>query len=211
MLFIFVLVFSFSIYLLLNVTKFKLFPSDDGLMTFIQFETKQGTPLSKTSQLAKQLESIIEEYPDMVRSYVTNIGERKPRQTQNFVVSQGSIASYGNILMHMTPVSSRDLTSSDFVKVLKKRVENITDFEKIVVDAVNDGPPVGRAITVRFVGNDDTLRNAYADTLIDYLESIPGLINIEDTRSLGKTQLNVTFNQSLMAELGLTAKSYPIH
>ena len=71
-----------AIYCALEVTKFKLFPSDDGLMTYVQFETKPGTPLETTASLATQIEDIIKTHPTFVQSFVTNIGERTPTSSK---------------------------------------------------------------------------------------------------------------------------------
>ena len=109
-------------------------------------------------------------------------------------------------MMHMTAPSTRSKTSMDFVNILRKELDSVKGFKKIKgrVDAVNDGPPVGRAVTVRFVGENDEIRNGYADDLVQFLKSINGVINIENTRHLGKTQLTLSFNRSLMAQLGIT-------
>ncbi len=203
-LFFYICLLGVAIYCALEVTKFKLFPSDDGLMTYVQFETKPGTPLEKTASLAKQIEEVIQKHPKFVKSFVTNIGERTPPQAQNFVNSKSSSGFYGNIMMHMTAPSTRTKTSMEFVKQLRTELQSIQGFKKIKVDAVNDGPPVGRAVTVRFVGENDTQRNGYADDLLAFLKATPGVINIEDTRHLGKTQLTLSFNRSLMAQLGIT-------
>ena len=187
-----------------TLTQFKLFPSDNGLMTYIQFETETGTPLEKTADMARDIEEIVSKYPEFVAAYITNIGERSPRQANNFVSSDSSSGFYGNIVMHMTAPSSREKTSMDFVKLLREDLKKVSGFKELKVDAVNDGPPVGRAVTVRFVSENDSLRNQYTDELKQFLKDYGGLVNIEDTRHLGKVQLTIDFNNDLMAQLGIT-------
>lgn len=194
----------FAVIIAATVTQFKLFPSDDGPMTYVQFETEIGTPLEKTAELATQIEKKIAQYPEFVATFVTNVGERTPRQATNFVSSDGASGFYGNIMIHMTLPGTRDKTSMDFVRMLRKDLREVKGFTELKVDAVNDGPPVGRAVTVRFVGENDALRDKYADELMAFLKNRPGLINIEDTRKLGPTQITIDFNNQLMAQLGIT-------
>ena len=71
----------------------------------------------------------------------------------------------------------------------------------------NDGPPVGRAVTLRVVSNDDKIRNKYVSEIYNFLSKIKGVENLEKTTSFGKKEIKVMPNIAQMNRLGVSTST----
>ena len=58
---------------------------------------------------------------------------------------------------------------------VKKKIENSPGFSKITYQVESGGPPVGKAINVRIVTDDNDRRTNVATEVYDYIKAIPGV------------------------------------
>ena len=93
---------------------------------------------------------------------------------------------------------------SEFAPKLAKLSEG---FNRLELMKYNDGPPVGRAVTLRLVSNDDKIRNKYVSEIYDYLSTVPGVENLEKTTSFGKKEIKVMPNIAQMNRLGVSTST----
>jgi len=183
--------------------KFMLFPSDDGLYGYIQFETEKGTSLEVTAQKVKEIEKVVSTMSKKeVRGFVTTSGQKMP-WIVNF--DEGSISSgfMGNIVIYLTPMSKRKRTLTQIMDELKLKLKNVEGFKKLEADIVTDGPPVGKPVTVTFISNNDEQRNKIVAEFKEYLRKHNGVSNIEDNQGEGKKRLIISFDYNLLSRLGL--------
>ncbi len=86
-----------------------------------------------------------------------------------------------------------------------------TTYEKdgytLRVNAQKDGPPTGKAITLRVLGNDDALRNQAADAIWQFMrtdpEIAPHLVDATDSRGSPKRVLRLHVDHAKAAEFNL--------
>ena len=78
-------------------------------------------------------------------------------------------------------------------------------FKKIYTQKFNDGPPIGKPITISIVSKKDKLRRSFTNEINEYLKSIPGAINLETDERWGKEELRVKPDHEQMARLGITS------
>lgn len=200
----FVVMFALSIYLLLHGMKFILFGSDEGDFGYIKFETEIGTPIDVTSERAKAFETILKTIPKSeVFSFVTTVGEKNPVIDE--MGGNVTLGSLGNIVIHIAPEAERTRTAKAIMETIKEKVKDVPGFTKVEVARVQDGPPVGRAVTVTLISNFDDSRNAVAKKLKDFLAAKKGVFKIEDTEGTGKKTIKVEVNQDLASRLGLNS------
>jgi multidrug efflux pump subunit AcrB len=170
----------------------------------VSYELPVGSTLSKTIQKTAEIESIVATLPESeMRNFVTTIGEKSP-----LISSRGqdlNSENVGNIVIHLTEIGSRDRRVTDIIVDLRSRLSQLTGFKNIEVDKIAEGPPVGRAVTVTIISDDDADRNAVVSSLMTYLRSIPNLHNIESNETEGKKKLMIDFNYDRLARLGITA------
>lgn len=200
----FIAMFVFAIVLLNNGMKFVLFGSEEGDFGYIKFETEVGTSIEETSKRAKQFEEILKTVPKTeVFSFVTTVGEKNPViDEMGGNVTQGSL---GNITIHIAPEAQRTSTAKAIIASIREKVKDVPGFTKFEVARVQDGPPVGRAVTVTLISNDDPSRIKVAEQLKDFLATQEGVFKIEDTEGTGKKTIKVEVNQDLASRLGINS------
>ncbi len=199
----FILFFIGSLILLVTGMKFILFPSDDGNIAYIKYRTERGTPLNITAEKVKSIEEVLLNWPvsGEIAGFVTTNGQESPS-----IASEGANMDspfMGNILIHLTPMRDRERIARDILKELKEKLNSLQGFEKLEADIVEDGPPVGRAVTVTILGNNDVVRNKLSAEIKNFLKEKPGVSRIEDNQGTGKKQIQIIFDYQLMARLGL--------
>jgi len=197
-----VLILFGSFSLMFMGLKFMLFPSDDGLLGYIKFEVKEGTPISETLRLSRRLEEVALSLPrEEVASMVSVIGEPTPRMAANGVMLENP--SVGNIVLHLTPIKSRTRSATVIMAELNEKLKGMEGFVTLEANIVSNGPPVGKAITVTLVGDDDSARISAAKDLRGFLANQPGVINITDSEGTGKSRYDLHLDDVKMAKLGI--------
>jgi multidrug efflux pump subunit AcrB len=199
---IFVLVLLLSFFILSRI-KFLFFDEDDSLRCFIEYELPKGSTLEATSKKIKEVESILSKLSkDEVKSYVTVIGEDKS-EAANYgeIILQGNY--FANTILYLTPRENRRRTAKEIITHVKKEVTKIKGFTKIEADLVDEGPPVGKAVDVSFISNDDKARIEIAEDFKRFLQEQKGVTNIEDNVDIGKKQIAIKFDYDLLSRNGL--------
>ncbi len=200
---IFLVMFLSSIFMLTNM-KFILFGSDEGEFAFIKFETKVGTSLEETQRRAHVFEDVLSTYSkNEVGAYVTTIGQKIPKiEEQGSNIDHGAV---GNVVIHIAPVKYRDRSAQEIIDDIKANVVGFPGFERIEADMIQEGPPVGRAVTLTVISNNDKERGVFVQQVKDFLHAQKGVSKIEDNEGEGKQSLKVKINHDLASRLGLNA------
>jgi multidrug efflux pump subunit AcrB len=196
------LVFFGSISLMFLGLKFMLFPSEDGLLGYIKFEVKEGTPISQTLMMSRRLEEVVLGLPrEEVAGMVSVIGEPTPRMAANGVMTVNS--SVGNIVLHLTPIKTRERTAKVIMEDVNAKLKGMEGFVSLEANIVSNGPPVGKAVTVTLIGDDDKDRIAAAADLRAFLEKQEGVRNLTDSEATGKSRYDIHLDDEKMARLGI--------
>ncbi len=200
--FIFVLILLLSFFILSKM-KFLFFDLDDSLRCFIEYELPKGSTLNATSKKIKEVESILSKLSkEEVKSFVTVIGEdRSEAANYGEIILQGNY--FANTIIHLTPREDRKRTAKQIITQVKKEIKKINGFTKIEADIVTEGPPVGKAVNISFVSNDDKARYEIAEDLKNFLKKQKGVTNIEDNVDIGKKQIAINFDYDLLSRNGL--------
>ncbi|MCH7761528.1 efflux RND transporter permease subunit [candidate division TA06 bacterium] len=131
-----------------------------------------------------------------LESYTTRIGN------QGFL-TPGESENWAIITVGLSPFSKRTRTAEEIIEGLRADTDSLEVFSKIVY-YIDAGPPVGRPITLRAVGSDDSLRVQLADSVETFLLSLDGVKDIDRNDKLGKEQVEVNINYDKLSRLGLT-------
>ncbi len=196
-----ILLFAASIWYAFTQMQIILFPKSAADVFSIYAELPIGASLQKTSDEMKKIESIIANLPDEeVASYTTRIGshgERHPGENEN----------WGTIVVNLTPYSERTRTADEIVDSLRQLTSNLESFEDVSYTIDAGGPPVGKPITLRIIGNVDSTRRKMTDSIIAYLETIEGVKDINRNDKSGKTQVQLDIDYTALSRLGLNVAS----
>jgi len=184
--------------------KFVLFPQENPDVFNVIIEAPQGTSLSKTEQKIREIEKIVDEIvPDeMMQSYITRVGHH---DTDVYGGSAGQYTNWALITVYLLPAEDRDEASEPVIENIRKRLRTLSGFVRLTVEPMDDGPPVGKPVTVIYTSDNDDLRGQFESETVAYLRSIDGVYGIESTNIPGKDELRLLLNYDEMAKLGITA------
>lgn len=187
-----------SIWYAVHYMDFVLFPTENADTFFITVETPMGTSLRATAEKCGEIEKLIAALPDSeVQSYVMRVGtmgDFAPGENENWAV----------ITISLLPFSERSRTADEVVEDLRSKTNELDGFERLVYYIDAGGPPVGRPITLRVVGADDTMRQALADSVEAFLTTMDGVKDIDRDDKLGKEQIEIRLDYDKLARVGLT-------
>ncbi len=182
----------------INHISYILFPGKGAEAIDIWIELPLGSSLEATSEKAAEFEDVLGTFPDEeISAYMTRVGAQAdiiPMEQENFA----------EIAIKLTPYGSRDRTADEIVEALREKTENITGVEDIVFFVDSGGPPVGKPVTLRIVGSDDSARKALADTVYSYLSTIEGITDIDRDDREGKDQIEIQVLHQELSRHGLT-------
>jgi multidrug efflux pump subunit AcrB len=175
---------------------FILFPQRGAEQFWVLVELPMGSSLQSTSEKVKEIETLIEEIPaEELDNYVTRVG---------LIGWVGRAENYVQIVVNLTPFSTRNRTASQIVEELRAKTDGLDGYEKITYQVYAGGPPVGKAISLRILGQEDDQRRAFADEIEQYLSGIEGVKDIDRDDKLGKDQIEIDLNYDRLARMGLT-------
>lgn len=181
-----------------NYMEFVLFPGDAADVFHIRIELQRGNSLAATADKIKEIEALIEDLPEgEIDSYITRIGN------QGMYVA-GENENWSIVSVYLTPYATRDRIADEIVADLRGRTDQLEGYESVtyVIDA--GGPPVGQPITIRIVGSDDNSRVQLADSVVAFLETLPGVKDVDRNDKLGKDQVELDLDYEKLSRLGLT-------
>jgi len=192
----------FSVFVLLLLLmvfgmRFVLFPEASAENFMVHIECPVNSTLDVTGSKVRAVESrILDRNLPEIESFTTRIGMYgqyyQEREKKNFAT----------IVVDMTPVSKRKRTAREIVDILR---EDTADIKGAIIQYEVDsgGPPLGKPIELRVVGDDDQQRLLLAKDIVDYLGTIPGVKDIERNDKAEKDQFQLKFNYEKMAQLGI--------
>lgn len=184
---------------------FILFPSDGVEVFQIRFESSIGTPMEKTLKNLKPIEDkLISFSKKEITDFITQVGIQ-----QNDPGDPGTKRGeeYGQINVYLTPSSNRKRSAFKIIEDLKNQVGKVKGLQKITYTQQRGGPPVGKPISLGVRGK------SYKDILIavkrvkKFLKTIDGVLEIEDSYLIGKSELQIKIDPVETAAASLSLAS----
>jgi multidrug efflux pump subunit AcrB len=175
-----------------------LFPKAEKPMLLINVITPANSSLDYTETVMQQVSNHVQQY-ELVDNVALNIGSSNPRIYYNEVPQRGKIR-LGQALLTLTDYQSEG------VNTLVKRLR--ADFiqwqqAKITVKEFKQGPVTDQVIAIRLMS--DNLRDLekVASDLAAKMESIQGIINIDNPIGMANTELALVIDYDKAALSGI--------
>ena len=194
----FVFLFFGTLLFAKNFMDFVLFPESSAVNFYIRTEAPAGTPLNETSTLMLPIEKELMKLPSSeLLAYTSRIGLTGDSY---FLTEQENL---GLINVDLVPFTGRKRSAREIMQDIKAKTENTPGFSKITYQVEAGGPPVGKAINIRIVSDDNSYRTSVADKVFDYTKSIEGVVSVERNDLKQKSQIQLKFDYSAISRLGL--------
>ncbi len=199
-----ILAFVGSIMLVVfGIIKVQMFPQDDQPFVIISIEKPEGTPLANTDLVVRQVEEILYNNKN-IKSFVTTVGAGSSLMTSFNGSGGGSNTKIANITAMLGDKNSRNISSTDIANEIRKDLSVIND-GVITVGQSNTGPPSGKPVTVKFIGDNlDELTDA-ANISENILNKIDGTQDVSSSVKDDGTQLEIYVDRVKASQYGLSA------
>lgn len=185
--------------------QFVLFPKKGIEQFIVKAEAEVGVPLDVMKQRVKQLEELVGKLPrTAMDDYATKIGIQSlgPGDPNTQRGSQ-----FAQIMVYLKPETERVETADELMDDLREKFQAIKSFQKLTVEFVNAGPPVGRAISVGVNGRNYEEILPAVEEIKEIARSIEGAQDVTDTYIEGKEEVRVVVNKAEASAAGLTVSS----
>lgn len=184
--------------------------SGKGLEQFmIRGEAPLGTSLDKTNEMMKEIETIVGTIPkDELDTYTTEIGQLQEERGYDPNAKKGS--QYAQVTIYLSPAQQRKRTATEIADSLRPRLKELekqSEFEKIFVSVMKEGPPTGKPVEIRIRGDGYETLNEIGAKVISELSQIPGVYDIKSNYGYGKLELKVNIDEDMAKTLGLSISS----
>ena len=177
---------------------FVLFPTQSADELYILAELPSGSSLEHTAEKIAQVEEVVSTLPpDELNSYITRVGTHGQ-------FNLGENENWALLGVYLTPFAKRERNADEIMESLRARTAQLEGFTNFTYVIDSGGPPVGRPITIRIVGSDDSQREALSALVAKLLGKIDGVTDIERNNKRGKDQIKVDLDYVRLAEQQLS-------
>lgn len=173
-------IFALTVYLAFELG-LQFFPFADTDMLYIEIKSEQSNNFEATEALVDQVIGVIDS-EDLVKNYTFAIGDGLPKFYQTMPVPTPS-QDYAQmmVIVDIEEMSSRGdyINLTQYIDHLQEEMDRQVFGGSIQVKQLEQGEPVGAPVVVRLSGENLEQLGEYSKTVIKYLETIPGTVNVE--------------------------------
>lgn len=174
------------------------FPASDRATVVVTLELPEGSHLSATDAAAQQLEAALASHPDVVQ-VASFVGRGAPRFYYN-IPNRPAAPHLAQLVVEATDRQA----SEELVGWLRGvAVERLPE-HAVVVERLEQGPPVGAPVQVRLLGTDLDDLSEGATQVAALMRGIPGTRDVQDDLGPGTPTLAVDIRDADAGRFGLT-------
>lgn len=193
-------IFSFAL-LPLGFVKNEFFPKEDAQEIFINFELPAGSRLDQTQPYARPLLAEFIQLPG-VEFVTAEVG--RAEGSNSISSSLGDSANNIHFSLRLAEKEAREHTSLEIAEMARTKFKNYQGGKVTVIENSEGGPPAGADLQIQFSGDDLNQLGDYADQMVEYLQSQPGVNNVQKSIKESTSKIRFVPNQSLLAENGVS-------
>lgn len=202
----------FSLILLgIRAPKVLFFPDNQPQLINVFVEFPIGTDINATNSFVDKMEDemmeALEPYGGILESVITQVGEGTGDPIEG--PSQQATPHKAKITIGFVDYIKRQgINTNGAMEVIRDLVEKYPGV-LITVDKQRNGPPVGKAVNIEFVGEDYEQLIAFVNETKEYLESnnILGLEELKTDLSLGSPEVVVEIDREKARRFGLSTST----
>jgi multidrug efflux pump subunit AcrB len=174
------------------------FPDMEPQQAFVKVEAPIGTRVETSDFIVKQIESKIDQTPDM-ESYVAEVGS----QSNIFDFGLGGGSSHkSQITIDFYDRHLRSQNSYRSLDYVKGQVQGIPG-ARINVSKPQEGPPTGAAVEIQIKGEDFRVLERESENIQKLIEDVPGISDLKDNYDKGRPEMRIRIDREKAALFGL--------
>ena len=168
------------------------FPEMDPEQIFVDVEAPSGATLETSDEVVRRIESRTGNTKDLLHT-VANIGSKGISIGGGDALEGGSGGVSNNSRITLDLVDRQERERRNSLLTMEEVREAITNLDgaEIKVDKPQQGPQVGKPVTIRIVGDDFDELARLTQEVKTGIRSVPGLVNLDDDLDRGKPELRL--------------------
>lgn len=177
------------------------FPSDFKQF-FINVRMPVGTPLDETDRVTREISAILAAMPrSEIESSTCSVGLLFD---ENYKPLSGGHRAQFFVTTASGPERRRSL--EEIMAETRRRIAAAAFLEAAIeVVELNDGPPVGKPVTIRFRGDDLPRLRERGEAVAAGLAELPGVFGVDVDLREGRPELRFVLDEDRAARLGVSA------
>jgi len=199
---VFLIVFALVSYALvpLGLVKNEFFPKTDEDAIYISVALPAGTDIKTTTAQALELTKKAANIRD-VKYTITETGYgftpdfERSNDPANFLITCALVKA-----------KDREKTSIEIAEEVRTQFKEYTAGKLSVIE-VSGGPPAGADVQISLLGDDLSVLDGYAQKLMTYLESAPGVTNIDSSFKSGTSKLVFVPDPNTLGDAGISREA----
>jgi len=186
-----------------GLVKMDFFASDTIRLFYVNVEMPASTPLDKTLEKVRQIESKVRGYvhDDELRSAVSYAGNM-------FTETESRLGDQmAQVIVGLLPEHHGSRSVEDIIESMRADIEATPGPLKISFLRLTGGPPTAKPISVKVRGDNYAEIRQAADAMKNILASIPGVMDINDDAVLGRSELVLRLDEQAIARVGINPQT----
>ncbi|MDA9951045.1 efflux RND transporter permease subunit [Oligoflexaceae bacterium] len=206
-------IFAGTLWFAKHNVNFILFPQDGIEAFYVRADLPVGVSLDETSRKFEGLEDIISKNipKKELEGYVTTIGIQQDDPADPFTQRASNL---GQVMVFLTPESQRTRMAREIIDSLRDEITAYTEshgFTRNSFSLQRLGPPVGKPIAIRVIGDDLNQIEKISDEIQKELETKEYVSDVSENFRPGKQELNVVIDEKAASRALLTVRDIAGH
>ena len=181
-------------------------PVMDSGQSYISIEAEAGSSLEKTERIAKEVEKVVEEIPELL-IYSNQLGFEAGAGTQATTGANGVQQSFMSLIYEDR--NSRERSIWEIQDELRSEIAKIPGIKAYVVEEAGSTSvsTTQAPLVVRVTGRDPEILYNFAEGLAEKVAEVPGAVNINMRWALDYPEYHIDIDRVKAAELALSTKA----
>lgn len=177
------------------------FPKAEKGLFIIEIKLPQGTNINTTLDLGKKVEQILLRKKG-IEDVMSHVGQEGPRIYYNINFFRTKSPHKAQFFVTV-PEGEKGEKASRVISELRPTLERMPG-ARIELKELEQGPPVGAPVAIKFKGDDMAVLERLAQDYKDLLESIPGTVDVSDDASEPIPQVRIRVDTDKARLLGVS-------
>ena len=187
------------------------FPQTEPPRAIVQITAPDGTAIQVTDRIARQLEMVLDTEED-VDTYITEVGVAGG--SDGFGFGSSSVPHSARITVDFKPTSGkaregeevREGNSFDAIERVRQTATQVVGAD-VMVDKIQEGPPVGLPIAVEITGDDVHELGRISHEVRRKIAGIEGVVDITDDYRVGRPELRFDVDRAATKRVGASTST----
>jgi multidrug efflux pump subunit AcrB len=176
------------------------FPEMDPREIWVDLEFPPGTNVEAQDRLVREVERRVGDLPD-IDSRVANVASTGVAQFG----TGGGESNVSRVTLKMLDYFERSQSSALTMLEARSRLADLTGAE-VKVDRPEEGPPTGKPVSVRLIGEDYDDLSEVSAALMRRLDTLDGLYNVDQDFDAGFPEIRVRVDRQEAARANLDTR-----